>query len=108
MSKFKKVLGVYESKSSHWVGDGFHVRNVIPSTGLESEVSPFLLLDYSGPTYFPPREKSLGMGEHPHRGFETVTIAYKRKVAHRDSGSNTGTIGPGDVHRMTAASDMVH
>ena len=68
MSKFKEVLGVYESRSSHWVGDGFHVRNLIPSTGLESEVSPFLLLDYAGPTYFPPSENPRGVGEHPHSG----------------------------------------
>jgi redox-sensitive bicupin YhaK (pirin superfamily) len=108
MSKFKEVLGVYESRSSHWVGDGFHVRNLIPSTGLESEVSPFLLLDYAGPTYFPPSEKPRGVGEHPHRGFETVTIAYQGKVAHRDSGGNAGTIGPGDVQWMTAASGVVH
>src|SRR6267378_3886336 len=95
MPKFKEVLGVYESKSSHWVGDGFQVRNLIPSTGLEREVSPFLLLDYAGPTYFPPSEKPRGVGEHPHRGFETVTIAYQGKVEHRDSGGNAGTIGPG-------------
>jgi redox-sensitive bicupin YhaK (pirin superfamily) len=108
MAKAKKVVGIYESKSSHWVGDGFHVRNLIPSTGLESEVSPFLLLDYAGPTHFPPGNKPRGVGEHPHRGFETVTIAYQGKVAHRDSGGNAGTIGPGDVQWMTAASGVVH
>ncbi len=108
MAKLKEVLGVYESKSSHWVGDGFHVRNLIPSTGLESEVSPFLLLDYAGPTHFPASDKPRGVGEHPHRGFETVTIAYQGKVAHRDSGGNAGTIGPGDVQWMTAASGVVH
>src|SRR5438876_1849266 len=108
MSKFKEVLGVYESKSSHWVGDGFHVRNLIPSTGLEKEVSPFLLLDYAGPTYFPPSETPRGVDEHPHRGFETVTIAYQGSVEHRDSGGNSGTIGPGDVQWMTAASGVVH
>jgi redox-sensitive bicupin YhaK (pirin superfamily) len=108
MAKLKKVLGVYESKSSHWVGDGFHVRNLIPSTGLESEVSPFLLLDYAGPTDFPASDKPRGVGEHPHRGFETVTIAYQGKVAHRDSGGHAGTIGPGDVQWMTAASGVVH
>src|SRR6266700_8205319 len=108
MAKLKEVLGVYESRSSHWVGDGFHVRNLIPSTGLEGEVSPFLLLDYAGPTYFPPSEKPRGVGEHPHRGFETVTIAYQGSVAHRDSGGNAGTIGPGDVQWMTAASGVVH
>jgi len=108
MAKSKKVVGIYESKSSHWVGDGFHVRNLIPSTGLESEVSPFLLLDYAGPTHFPSSQKPRGVGEHPHRGFETVTIAYQGKVAHRDSGGNSGVIGPGDAQWMTAASGVVH
>ena len=108
MSKLKEILSVRESKSSHWVGDGFHVRNLIPSTGLESEVSPFLLLDYAGPTYFPPSDTPRGVGEHPHRGFETVTIAYQGSVDHRDSGGNAGTIGPGDVQWMTAASGVVH
>jgi redox-sensitive bicupin YhaK (pirin superfamily) len=108
MAKLKEVLGIYESGSSHWVGDGFHVRNLIPSTGLESEVSPFLLLDYAGPTDFAPTDKPRGVGEHPHRGFETVTIAYQGKVEHRDSGGNAGTIGPGDVQWMTAASGVVH
>ena len=108
MPRLKKVVRIYESKSSHWVGDGFHVRNLIPSTGLESEVSPFLLLDYAGPTHFPSSNKPRGVGEHPHRGFETVTIAYQGKVAHRDSGGNAGTIGPGDVQWMTAASGVVH
>jgi redox-sensitive bicupin YhaK (pirin superfamily) len=103
MAQLKKVVGVYESPSSHWVGDGFHVRNLIPSTGLETEVSPFLLLDYAGPTHFPPSDKPRGVGEHPHRGFETVTIAYQGRVEHRDSGGNSGTIGPGDVQWMTAA-----
>jgi len=108
MATLKKVVDVYESKSTHWVGDGFPVRNLIPSTGLEREVSPFLLLDYAGPKYFPPSDKPRGVDEHPHRGFETVTIAYQGSVAHRDSGGNSGTIGPGDVQWMTAASGVVH
>src|SRR6266849_8562553 len=108
MATLKKVVDVYESKSTHWVGDGFPVRNLIPSTGLEREVSPFLLLDYAGPKYFPPSDKPRGVDEHPHRGFETVTIAYQGSVAHRDSGGNAGTIGPGDVQWMTAASGVVH
>jgi hypothetical protein len=66
------------------------------------------LLDYAGPTHFPSSQKPRGVGEHPHRGFETVTIAYQGKVAHRDSGGNAGTIGPGDVQWMTAASGVVH
>jgi redox-sensitive bicupin YhaK (pirin superfamily) len=108
MATFKKVHGIYESKRKHWVGDGFEVRNLIPSPGLEREISPFLLLDYAGPTRFPPTDKPRGVGEHPHRGFETVTIAYQGSVAHRDSGGNAGTIGPGDVQWMTAASGVVH
>jgi hypothetical protein len=84
------------------------VRNLIPSTGLEREVSPFLMLDYAGPRYFAPSDKPRGVGEHPHRGFETVTIAYQGSVAHRDSGGNSGTIRLGDVQWMTAASGVVH
>jgi redox-sensitive bicupin YhaK (pirin superfamily) len=108
MAKVKEVVEIYDNGSKHWVGDGFHVRNMIPSTGLESEVSPFLMLDYAGPTHFGPTDKPRGVGEHPHRGFETVTIAYQGKVEHRDSGGNAGTIGPGDVQWMTAASGVVH
>ena len=104
----KGVQKVYETHSSHWVGDGFPVRNLIPSTGLENEISPFLLLDYAGPKYFAPSDKPRGVGEHPHRGFETVTIAYQGSVSHRDSAGNSGVIGPGDVQWMTAASGVVH
>ena len=103
----KRLTGVYESGSTHWVGDGFPVRNLFPSNGVE-QVSPFLLLDYAGPRYFPPSERARGVGEHPHRGFETVTIAYQGSVEHRDSGGNSGTIRPGDVQWMTAASGVVH
>src|SRR4051812_31849346 len=106
MPQQKKVVKVYRNESSHWVGDGFPVRNMIPSTGLE--VSPFLMLDYAGPAYFPPTDTPKGVGEHPHRGFETVTIAYQGSVSHRDSAGNAGTIGPGDVQWMTAASGVVH
>jgi len=103
----KQLTGVFEKGSTHWVGDGFHVRNLFPSNGLEDEVSTFLMLDYAGPTVFkpgPPR----GVGEHPHRGFETVTIAYQGSIAHRDSGGHAGVIHPGDVQWMTAASGVVH
>jgi hypothetical protein len=108
MPKPKTLLGVYESKSNHWVGDGFPVRNLIPSTGLEREVSPFLMLDYAGPKYFAPSNKPRGVDEHPHRGFETVTIAYQGTVEHRDSGGHSGKIAPGDVQWMTAASGILH
>lgn len=108
MAKLKKVLGVYGPGSNHWVGDGFPVRNLFPSNGLQSEIDPFLMLDYAGPAHFEPSKRPRGVGEHPHRGFETVTIAYQGSVDHRDSAGNSGTIRPGDVQWMTAASGIVH
>jgi redox-sensitive bicupin YhaK (pirin superfamily) len=107
MSK-KRVLSVHKEGSTHWVGNGFPVRNFFPSTGLEREISPFLMLDYAGPAQFAATETPRGVGEHPHRGFETVTIAYQGSVAHRDSGGNLGIIHPGDVQWMTAGSGVVH
>lgn len=107
MSEQKKVLGVYGAASSHWVGDGFPVRTVFPSRGVE-DLSPFLMLDYAGPAHFGPSKRPRGVEEHPHRGFETVTISYQGSVDHRDSGGNSGTINPGDVQWMTAASGVVH
>jgi hypothetical protein len=104
----KKVVNVQGPGSNHWVGDGFPVRNLFPSNGIEEQVNPFLMLDYAGPNYFEPTKKSQGVGEHPHRGFETVTIAYQGSVTHRDSAGNAGTIFPGDVQWMTAASGVVH
>jgi redox-sensitive bicupin YhaK (pirin superfamily) len=104
----KQVRGVFGPGSTHWVGDGFPVRNLFPSNGVENEVSPFLMLDYAGPRHFEPSTKPRGVGEHPHRGFETVTIAYQGAVDHRDSAGNSGTIHPGDVQWMTAASGVVH
>ncbi|HSU33461.1 MAG TPA: pirin family protein [Bryobacteraceae bacterium] len=108
VSDLKQTLGVFGPGSTHWVGDGFHVRNLFPSNGVSNEISPFLMLDYAGPTKVPPSERPRGVEEHPHRGFETVTIAYQGAVEHRDSGGNAGTIGPGDVQWMTAASGVVH
>lgn len=108
MTNMKTVLRVYKPGSTHMVGDGFPVRNIFPSQDLTEEISPFLLLDYAGPAAFPPTDRPRGVGEHPHRGFETVTIVYQGKVAHRDSAGNAGTIGPGDVQWMTAASGVVH
>lgn len=104
----KKVSGIFRSGSTHWVGDGFHVRNLFPSNDLDHQISPFLLLDYAGPTFFPPSDQPHGVREHPHRGFETVTIVYQGAIAHRDSAGNHGVIGPGDVQWMTAASGIVH
>jgi quercetin 2,3-dioxygenase len=104
----KGVLGVYRPGSTHMVGDGFPVRNLFPSNELERQVDPFLLLDYAGPHKFEPTDEPRGVGEHPHRGFETVTIVYQGMVAHRDSAGHAGVIGPGDVQWMTAASGVVH
>ena len=99
---------VYQPGSQHVVGDGFHVRNLFPSNDLDRELSPFIMLDYAGPTFYPATDTPRGVGEHPHRGFETVTIVYQGIVAHRDSTGNSGIIGPGDVQWMTAASGIVH
>ncbi len=104
----KEVLGIYQPGSTHMVGDGFPVRNLFPSNDLDLQVDPFLMLDYAGPKFFPATDHPRGVGEHPHRGFETVTIMYEGAVAHRDSAGNSGVIGPGDVQWMTAASGIVH
>jgi quercetin 2,3-dioxygenase len=104
----KKLIGIHRSSESHWVGDGFHVRSVFDYNGLGRELSPFLLLDYGAPTDFPPGKARRGVGAHPHRGFETVTLAYQGEVQHRDSSGGGGKIGPGDVQWMTAAGGIVH
>ena len=104
----KKVGGIHRYGSRHWVGDGFPVRNLIPGNTVGEQLSPFLLLDYAGPENFSPTDTPRGVGEHPHRGFETVTIVYDGVVAHRDSTGSGGVIGPGDVQWMTAASGIVH
>ncbi len=106
----KKLLFSQRSDSFHWVGDGFPVRSIFSYSGMNKEVSPFLLMDYAGPANFPPNAspQRRGVGEHPHRGFETVTIVYSGEVEHRDSAGGGGLIGPGDVQWMTAASGLVH
>jgi len=104
----KKVLGTYSSPRRHWVGDGFPVRSLFSYDTLGQQASPFLLLDYAGPAQFEPTIKPRGVGRHPHRGFETVTIVYQGEVEHRDSTGNGGVIGPGDVQWMTAASGILH
>lgn len=104
----KNVLGVFPSPQGHWVGDGFPVRSLFTYDNLGQQLSPFLLLDYAGPAEFTPASRPRGVGEHPHRGFETVTIVYAGEVAHRDSAGNGGLIGPGDVQWMTAASGILH
>lgn len=104
----KKILGVYSAPQLHWVGDGFPVRSLFSHQTLGEHISPFLLLDYAGPHIFPPAARPRGVGAHPHRGFETVTIVYSGEVEHRDSTGAGGVIGPGDVQWMTAASGVLH
>jgi redox-sensitive bicupin YhaK (pirin superfamily) len=104
----RKVLGVYSSSQPHWVGDGFPVRTVFSQESLGRHISPFLMLDYAPPTRFEPAARPRGVGIHPHRGFETVTIVYAGELEHRDSTGAGGRIGPGDVQWMTAASGILH
>ncbi|GGW93466.1 pirin family protein [Salegentibacter mishustinae] len=108
--KTKNIELVASPPNPHFVGDGFRVHNFIPS-GFRMDMermSPFILLDYNSKFTFPPSDKPKGVGVHPHRGFETVTIAYKGKVAHHDSSGGGGIIGEGDVQWMTAASGVLH
>lgn len=104
----RKILGTYSAPRAHWVGDGFHVRSMI-SPGTHGEhLSPFIMLDYAAPENFTPTRERRGVGQHPHKGFETVTIVYDGELEHRDSTGAGGTIGPGDVQWMTAASGILH
>jgi len=104
----KKLRCIQRSVDRHWVGNGFPVRTLFAYPNLGPVLSPFLLLDYAGPVEFAPTTERRGVGEHPHRGFETVTIVYEGEVEHRDSSGGGGRIGPGDVQWMTAASGLVH
>ncbi|GBQ87824.1 pirin [Gluconacetobacter johannae DSM 13595] len=104
----KKILGVYGNNDGHWVGDGFPVRSLFSYDTLGRHASPFLLLDYAGPYQFDPADRPRGVGAHPHRGFETVTIVYDGEVEHRDSTGQGGVIGPGDVQWMTAGGGILH
>ncbi|CRM75614.1 quercetin 2,3-dioxygenase [Pseudomonas sp. 2822-15] len=104
----KNIIGIYTSPRGHWVGDGFPVRTLFSYDTMGKHISPFLLLDHAGPADFTPTQARRGVGQHPHRGFETVTIVYKGEVEHRDSTGAGGTIGPGDVQWMTAAKGILH
>lgn len=104
----KKILGTYGNDRGHWVGDGFPVRSLFSYSNFGAHLSPFLLLDYAGPHQFEPTEIRRGVGEHPHKGFETVTIVYDGEVEHRDSSGGGGIIGPGDVQWMTAGNGIQH
>lgn len=103
------IVGVYPAPNSmHWVGDGFPVRTLFSHREHGALVSPFILLDYAGPAEFSPSAHRRGVGQHPHRGFETVTIVFDGEVAHRDSTGAGGLIGPGDVQWMTASAGVLH
>jgi len=104
----RRVQAIFNGSEPHIVGDGFPVQTFVPQSGLDAEITPFLLLDYAGPHAFPPTDQPRGVDEHPHRGFETVTVIYQGEVEHRDSAGNSGRLGPGDVQWMTAASGLVH
>lgn len=104
----KTILGRYGNPNRHWVGDGFPVRSLFSYHTLGRDVSPFLLLDFAGPHHFEPSARPRGVGAHPHRGFETVTIVHEGEVSHRDSTGQGGTIGPDDAQWMTAASGILH
>jgi redox-sensitive bicupin YhaK (pirin superfamily) len=103
----KHIRRIVRDVRPHWVGDGFRVRSLF-SYHEATDFDPFLLLDYAEPYEFAPAEAPRGVGEHPHRGFETVTIVYQGELEHRDSSGSHGVIGPGDVQWMTAASGVVH
>ena len=102
----KRIERMQRSTGSHWVGDGFPVRTVFSYQN--AGLSPFLLLDYAGPARFEPSAEPRGVDWHPHRGFETVSIAYEGEVEHEDSTGNRGRIGPGDVQWMTAGAGILH
>ena len=104
----RTVAAIFEGSEPHIVGDGFPVQTFFPQPGLDAEISPFLLLDYAGPKEFPPTGEPRGVDEHPHRGFETVTVLYQGELEHRDSAGHSGALGPGDVQWMTAAAGLVH
>lgn len=104
----KQILGRYGNDRGHWVGDGFPVRSLFSYSDFGRHLSPFLLLDYAGPHQFQPTQSRRGVGEHPHKGFETVTIVYDGEVEHRDSSGGGGVIGPGDVQWMTAGRGIQH
>ncbi len=106
----KRVANVHTAPAKHWVGNGFQVQSMFSYNDTDKNLDPFLLMDYNPPRHFDGGRKSdfRGVGEHPHRGFETVTIAYQGEVTHRDSTGGGGTIGTGDVQWMTAGSGLMH
>lgn len=107
-ARMKRIMSVIRNPQKHWVGDGFYVTSLLSYDRLNQAISPFLLLDYAAPFDFAPATTPKGVGSHPHRGFETVTIAYQGEVTHKDSSGGGGTIKTGDVQWMTAAKGLVH
>ena len=108
MNMMRSIEQIIAPPNPHWVGNAFKVHNFFPGMLEMKRMSPFFLLDYGAKTEFPPSDIPRGVGVHPHRGFETVTIAYHGKVAHHDSAGNSGVIEEGDVQWMTAASGVLH
>lgn len=106
--KNRSIEKVTRPAAPHFVGDGFRVHNFIPGTSTMQRMDPFIMMDYNSKFNFPATDKPKGVGVHPHRGFETVTIAYKGRVEHADSSGGGGVIGEGDVQWMTAASGVLH
>ncbi len=104
----KTIDTVLSVQRGHWVGDGFPVRSMFAQFNFTNRISPFLMMDYGGPAAFEPTTKKRGVGQHPHKGFETVTIVFEGGVEHGDSVGNRGEIGPGDVQWMTAGRGIVH
>ncbi len=105
----KKLIQILKSNHKHWVGDGFHVHTMFHPHMIEYHyTSPFIMMDYAPTQFFPSTSAKRGVGEHPHRGFETVTFALKGEIEHRDSSGGGGVIGTGDVQWMSAASGLVH
>ena len=109
--QFRGIAKIFPRPSPHWVGDGMQVHPVFADRSFTQDVSPFLMFDYAAPNTFAPKPvgtKPLGVGQHPHRGFETVTLLFQGEAEHRDSAGNAGIIGPGDVQWMTAGRGIVH
>lgn len=106
----KRIKSIHSHNGEHWVGDGFPVKSIFSyrDQALMQDISPFLLLDHAGPATFTPTDIRRGVGQHPHRGFETVTIVYEGELEHKDSAGNGGKIGAGDVQWMTAAAGILH
>ena len=107
MSKLRPLKQILPQTPRHWVGDGFHVHPVFASKAFTEELSPFLMFDYAPPTHFDPGHPR-GVGRHPHRGFETVTVAFQGEIEHKDSTGNSDTIKAGDVQWMTAGRGIIH